>query len=424
VLHLDKARDIAVIKVVARPELMKQLPVSRVLPRQGEDVAAFGNPQGLEFSVTRGIVSGIREASYLNNLNLGKNFGGIWIQTDAAISPGNSGGPLVNYRGEVVGISTFSRTQSQNLNFAISCIDIQKAIEVAKKSRPKNFADAFHHPLTAKSTDLEGREADGLLRKIRGIILDHIKASVGSLSIPQLWALEKGAVAEAFPKVAPSSTKEGQVMHIAGDAVIIQVSETGILMSMNSVRFKMLLSGDDGAELAAKIGDEIVRDVPVDGLYYIGKAQRYDTVGGTVGYYIPLLPVGRIVNKSDLKELVNKGRARREVVSRHRESEKLALEAERRERNIQRNLQKVRRVFADTTGTYKIEAVIVRVEDSSVTLVRLDSRKVIEVQTTRLSEPDQQWIRDNTYLVKRYGASILARLTAEPDHDPVRKEKK
>jgi S1-C subfamily serine protease len=143
VLYLNQAKDIAVVAIANRKELMKKLTLCGELPKQGEDVAAFGNPEGLESTVTRGIVSSIRTAKYLNELNLGKRFEGTWIQTDAAISHGSSGGPLVNQRGEVVGINTCSRVGGQNLNFAISCIDIQKALDAASKATVMDFSDAF-----------------------------------------------------------------------------------------------------------------------------------------------------------------------------------------------------------------------------------------------------------------------------------------
>ena len=71
--------------------------------RPGQTVLAFGNPFGLQFTVTRGIVSALNRPNPDND----RRKPGEFIQTDAAINPGNSGGALVNARGELVGINTF-----------------------------------------------------------------------------------------------------------------------------------------------------------------------------------------------------------------------------------------------------------------------------------------------------------------------------
>jgi len=83
--------------------------------RQGETVFAFGSPMGLRNSLTHGLVSAVaRQLSPDSPL--------IYVQTDAPVNPGNSGGPLVNIRGEVVGVNTFILSQSggnEGLGFAV-----------------------------------------------------------------------------------------------------------------------------------------------------------------------------------------------------------------------------------------------------------------------------------------------------------------
>jgi len=86
------------------------LPIKKTNEFAGENVIAIGTPKELEFTVTRGIVSAVREKGQI-------------IQTDAAINKGNSGGPLINSYGCVVGINTYIyRTDEgeQGLNFAVS----------------------------------------------------------------------------------------------------------------------------------------------------------------------------------------------------------------------------------------------------------------------------------------------------------------
>lgn len=132
---IDQARDIVVarISVAGKP----QIPLAAALPRKGERVIALGAPHGLSFSATQGIVSAIRSTEEMKHDLGDTSLEGTWVQVDAALSPGNSGGPLVNERGEVVAMSTLaSRAGAQNLNFGISAADIQNAIALAKGKPP------------------------------------------------------------------------------------------------------------------------------------------------------------------------------------------------------------------------------------------------------------------------------------------------
>ena len=127
---VQEHRDICVAQLDASG--LTPLPLAAALPRKGEQVVALGSPHGLSFSATRGIVSAIREESFARE-QLGRpNLEGTWIQVDAALSGGNSGGPLINVRGEVVAMSTLaSQGEAQNLNFGISVVDIRAAVERA-----------------------------------------------------------------------------------------------------------------------------------------------------------------------------------------------------------------------------------------------------------------------------------------------------
>ncbi len=114
----DPMTDLAVIKV--NEHNMASIPWgdSKAL-HPGQTVLAFGNPLGFRFSVTRGIVSALNRT---NPYTDDPRKPGEFIQTDAAINQGNSGGPLVDARGEVVGINTFLISQTggfSGLGFAI-----------------------------------------------------------------------------------------------------------------------------------------------------------------------------------------------------------------------------------------------------------------------------------------------------------------
>ncbi len=106
--------DLALLKIDGHD--FPALPLAKFgMLRQGELVFAFGSPEGLRNSVTMGVVSAVAR-------QLDPDSPLIYIQTDAPVNPGNSGGPLVNVDGELVGINTFILTQSggnEGLGFAI-----------------------------------------------------------------------------------------------------------------------------------------------------------------------------------------------------------------------------------------------------------------------------------------------------------------
>ncbi len=107
----DSDNDLVLLRVdIPRDAGHKPLPVNASEPRKGTEVYVLGAPRGLEFSVSRGIVSAIRTVSGMTSDRV--------VQTDASISPGNSGGPLINAAGDVIGVASFIRTDGENLGFA------------------------------------------------------------------------------------------------------------------------------------------------------------------------------------------------------------------------------------------------------------------------------------------------------------------
>ncbi len=113
----DPLTDLAVIKIEGSNFPSVPLGDSTQL-RPGQTVLAFGNPLGFRFTVTRGIVSALNRANPFGD----RRAPGQFIQTDAAINQGNSGGPLVNAHGEVVGINTFLISETggfSGMGFAI-----------------------------------------------------------------------------------------------------------------------------------------------------------------------------------------------------------------------------------------------------------------------------------------------------------------
>src|ERR1700730_2157628 len=124
----DPLTDLAVLKVNAADLASAPWGDSKEV-RPGQTVLAFGNPYGMRFTVTRGIVSAINRANP-DPTNPSKP--GEFIQTDATINPGNSGGPLVDARGQVVVINTFLISSSGSfsvMGFAIPSRIVRPTVE-------------------------------------------------------------------------------------------------------------------------------------------------------------------------------------------------------------------------------------------------------------------------------------------------------
>lgn len=117
---MDAATDIALIKIDAPFELPFLKLGSSEQMQPGDWVMAIGNPFGLDFTVTLGIISG-------KGRSLGRSAYDDYIQVDAPINPGNSGGPLVNMEGEAVGVNAALIPKGQGLGFSVP-IDLVKTV--------------------------------------------------------------------------------------------------------------------------------------------------------------------------------------------------------------------------------------------------------------------------------------------------------
>ena len=115
-LNADDEGDLALLSVPVPADRVRGLEIAGALPEEGEDVFVIGNPLRLEGSVSNGIVSAVREVPNLGEI----------IQITAPISHGNSGSPLFNMKGQVLGIVTMKVTNGQNINLALGASRLAK----------------------------------------------------------------------------------------------------------------------------------------------------------------------------------------------------------------------------------------------------------------------------------------------------------
>jgi tetratricopeptide (TPR) repeat protein len=106
----NQSVDLLKVLVDVPRETVKWITISKDLPEIAEQILVIGSPMGLEQTVSEGIVSSIREIPAV----------GEFFQMSAPISPGSSGSPVINLKGQVIGVATFQLIRGQNLNFAVA----------------------------------------------------------------------------------------------------------------------------------------------------------------------------------------------------------------------------------------------------------------------------------------------------------------
>jgi len=135
----DEQSDIICLSVDIPSQYVHPLSLITTIPEVGERIIVYGSPLGLEKTVSDGIVSAIREIP---------DFGKV-IQITAPISPGSSGSPVLNMKGEVIGIATLQIVEGQNLNFAIPSERIA-SLNLAEEKKTLTKEELFEQENKAK----------------------------------------------------------------------------------------------------------------------------------------------------------------------------------------------------------------------------------------------------------------------------------
>lgn len=173
VIQEDESADVAILLAwLPCGKRPAAIALSAVPPNVGAKVFVISSPLGLENSLSEGLISGIRE------LEPGRSL----LQTSAAISPGSSGGPIVNANGRVVGIATAIRPRGQNLNFAVPAAEVLRLLEKPPKPREVWRGRSIHqeerYAFDRAEAALKSKKGGAVAAKA---LVDSQMASLGAL---------------------------------------------------------------------------------------------------------------------------------------------------------------------------------------------------------------------------------------------------
>ena len=225
----DPSIDVAVLRIAATAPL----PVAELVTtpvRVGQLVVAIGNPYGLSWTVTAGVVSALdRELPTAANQPPLKGL----IQTDTPINPGNSGGPLVDAHGRVVGITTAILPYAQGLGFAVPTQTVVGAIARSKEQRDAQPAPRFGVSGIAAPVEPDVAKRNGL-SQTQGVLLIEVRpgsaAERASLKPMDLLLTLDGAALTSV-----EALRKGLDSAAAGSSVEIAFLRAGTLRRTHAV---------------------------------------------------------------------------------------------------------------------------------------------------------------------------------------------
>lgn len=196
----DRFTDLAVVRVDEAPGYAGALPVAGSPPDHGQPVAAMGNPFGLEETITHGIASGLNRSL---STRLGFTIPDV-VQTDAPISPGNSGGPLLTCDGTVVGVNTagIASVRAENIGFAVSSTTVERVVPALIET-----GEYEHAYLGVRTTPITPRVvAANEFETTSGVYVDEV--------------VEGGPADGALQGTTDSAVVDGERVPLGGDVIV------------------------------------------------------------------------------------------------------------------------------------------------------------------------------------------------------------
>jgi S1-C subfamily serine protease len=196
VLAFDDKKDLVIIKIPGFDLAAINLGNSNEL-KSGEPVMAIGSPQGLQGTATVGIVSAIRDDPFSSGYKV--------IQTDASFNPGNSGGPLLNSKGEAIGVVSYKWRDSPGLNFAVPI------------SYVRDMMSSLVAPMTLDAMQATLRATVGVNSKAESVPRGRLSGSWKSSSDGSVLLIkERGdkiqITNQTYPQVTFDARREGELV--------------------------------------------------------------------------------------------------------------------------------------------------------------------------------------------------------------------
>lgn len=310
----DPSTDVALIKIDASGLPTLKFSNSDNL-RLGEWVLAVGNPFNLTSTVTAGIVSAKSRDIGINPDQMRIE---SFIQTDAAVNPGNSGGALVNTRGELVGINTAIASQTgsySGYSFAIPANIVQKVVADLRE-----YGDVQRALLNVNIGDVNAEVAKKFnLDKIEGVFVGKVIAGGAA----DAAGIKENDVILSVDNVSVNSTAELQEQigkHRPGDKVVVEVKRDNKKKQFNvTLRNKhgdtniVKGSDDSGDVFGAKFAEISNRDKEELGIRYGVKITdlsggKFKDAGIKKGFIITQVNKNAVSDVDDLKRLIKNSR--------------------------------------------------------------------------------------------------------------------
>ena len=398
IAHYAK-KDMALIKINPKDAKLRALPLAKEVPTQGVKVAAFGAPLGYSDTVTNGIISAVRSGKELTQMmtrggrdgygkdGLGYEVNTTWLQTSAPISPGNSGGPLVNYKGEVVGMNSFVSTIGQNLNFSLSITHIIKFIA---------DSDNNVHPFSdlPKPRDRgHGGGPSGDPKKTLKVWKEFNKARIKLNEA--IDSCEKRL--RRLPKINPRNPMQGA--NIRNRKISDSFQRLGEAYKEYSSDVSSIDNKNCDPEVIGLILHDTVIAKKISALCK-DVCNSASSGGGTVNWEAGVGMAKDAFDEADAKREVTRvtmglkyGLTFPTVSDTEDEEEKLAKEGKSKPgKTASDNPERSKmRVWTDSSGRFKINAKCIGIENGKVKLEKADGA-VLEVPLDKLSEEDKRFL--------------------------------